>query len=98
MLDAMGLGEPPGARGQGSSLAAAALREAQDADYHAGLAADQAGAAAIVMVADRDDEGKMEEDDVHSDGDDATPASPPPLTTAQLRAARLAFYQPHMQS
>ena len=101
MLDAMGLGGNRRAHAaKVRAQAAAALREAQDADYYAGLAADQAreAAAEVVMVADRDDEGKMEEDDVHSDGDDATPASPPPLTTAQLRAARLAFYQPHMQS
>ena len=102
MLDAMGLkGNRRAHAAKVRAQADAALREAQDADYYAGLAADQARAAAeVVVVDDHDDEGKMEEDDVVDSGgkSNAAPASPPPLTPAQLRAARLAFYQPHAQS
>ena len=102
ILDAMGLeGNRRAHAAKVRAQADAALREAQDADYYAGLAADQARAAAeVVVVDDSDDEGKMEEDEVVDSGGeaDASPASPPPLTPAQLRAARLAFYQPHAQS
>ena len=96
MLDAMGL--EGNRRAHAAKVRAqedAALREAQDADYYAGLAADQARATAEGVVVDEcDNEGKMEEEDVDSCGEaDASPASPLPLTPVQLRAARLAFYQ-----
>ena len=112
MLDAMGLeGNRQAHAAKVRTQADAALREAQDADYYAGLAADQArvaaatantggtGAAEVVVVDDSDDEGKMEEDDADSDSGAGGPSSNPlPLTPAQLREARLAFYQPHTRS
>lgn len=115
MLDAMGLeGNRRAHAAKVRAQADAALREAQDADYYAGLAADQAraaaaattantggtGAAEVVVVDDSDDERKMEEDDAGSDNGAGGPSSKPPLplTPAQLREARLAFYQPHARS
>lgn len=112
MLDAMGLeGNRRAHATKVRAQADATLREAQDADYYVGLAADQAretaaastggtGAAEVVVVDDSDDEGKMEEEDADSDNGAEGPSSsnPLPLTPAQLREARLAFYQPHARS
>lgn len=87
--------------------AAATLREEQDTAYHASLAADQArknGARMVTQDTDvvRDDECKMEEDDVDSDDIELTTTrrtqTPPPLTLTQLREARMRHFQPQMPS
>ena len=88
------------------AVAAAMLREEQDAAYHASLAADQArkNDTHVVVTEDtdanrihRDDECKMEEDDADSDTEWTTTRrtpTPPPLTPAQLREARVRHFQP----
>ena len=113
MLDAMGLkGNRQAHADKVRAQADAALRDAQDADYYTGLAADQARVAtaaaeastgetraAEVVVDDRYDEGKMEEDDADSDnGAGGSSSNPLPLTPAQLREARLAYYKPYARS
>ena len=109
MLREMGLeGNRRAHRDRVRAEAAATLREEQDAAYHASLAADQARKnSAHVVTQDtnviRDDECKMEEDDVDSDTELTTTLrtqtpSPPPLTPAQLREARMRHFQPQTPS